>query len=217
MIKLIAGFVIHLALAGNPHLPDGPPSIGCWILPRTGYVTCVNHETKVADWTCYTLRPEYSECSQKRGNWFKADKDLPGWLRVPPTCYGRTGYDRGHLCAYKDSCDTMEKARQTFLMSNMAPQKPCLNRQHWKRLEAEVRQMALEYGEVHVCTGPVWKSSLLGKLDCGAWIPHAFWKITTTDANRYAFLLDNDCYADEGVYDFVVDVSEIEDLTGLKF
>lgn len=179
IIGFIAQFAVFLALAGNPHVPNGPPSIIHHILVRDGYVVGWDPATKNPAWVCYTLCPENSICALERGSWFKRDPDLSGEINVDPDEYLYTGYDRGHCAAYKDQCDTERKARQSFYMSNMSPQLPCFNRQIWRYLEAEVRQMALTYGEVHVCTGPAWHNALLGMLNKRIWIPHSFWKVVT--------------------------------------
>ena len=53
--------------------------------------------------------------------------------------YRGSGYDRGHLKPAADSKGSMEEMESSFLMTNMAPQTPNLNRGIWKQLEEAVR------------------------------------------------------------------------------
>jgi endonuclease G len=48
-----------------------------------------------------------------------------------------------------------EAMRDSFLMSNLSPQKPGFNREIWRRLEEWVRDQAVANEEVYVVTGPV--------------------------------------------------------------
>ena len=49
-----------------------------------------------------------------------------------------------------------ESQRESFSLANMIPQDPSNNRGVWARLEAAVRKLAEERGEVFVVTGPVF-------------------------------------------------------------
>lgn len=58
-------------------------------------------------------------------------------------------------------------------MSNMTPQLPKLNRISWRKVEASVRKLALQDGEVWVVTGAIFGSKRIGN---GVSVPTLIYK-----------------------------------------
>ena len=89
----------------------------------------------------------------------------------------RTGYDRGHMCPAQDrSCDLLAM-RSTFVMSNIAPQVPRLNRGDWKKTESFCRSAARLYDTVQVLALPIFlnrDTMFIGSHRLA--VPHAFIK-----------------------------------------
>lgn len=114
----------------------------------------------------------------KRKNKFIPDPNLVKQAEpyVGPKEYVKTGYDRGHLAPSADFSWSQKANDLTFVMSNMAPQTPNLNRDAWKRLEEKVRGWACGEKIVTVITGPVIEDGL-SKLESGLIIPDSFFKI----------------------------------------
>lgn len=77
-----------------------------------------------------------------RTNDFRADKRIKN--SPTPDDYTNTGYDRGHLTPAADS-STDEQMSDTFLMTNMTPQEPTVNRTPWRLLEVKVRELPFSY------------------------------------------------------------------------
>jgi endonuclease G len=79
--------------------------------------------------------------------------------RIEPEVYTRSGYDRGHL-APNHAIATRYGAQaqaETFLMSNIMPQKHELNGGLWRQLEQRIAtSYAGRFGEVWVLAGPVF-------------------------------------------------------------
>lgn len=78
---------------------------------------------------------------------------------VPWYAYSHTGYDRGHLAPnYIISRLYGHKAqKQTFLMTNIVPQRPRLNELVWQRLEEiEADHLAPSLQALRVTTGPIF-------------------------------------------------------------
>ena len=57
-----------------------------------------------------------------------------------PSQYINTGFDKGHMAPAGDSSNEQEMF-ETFLMTNMTPQKPTLNREAWRMLEEHTRTL----------------------------------------------------------------------------
>ena len=74
---------------------------------------------------------------QGRPGTFEPDWRLPEALRATTRQWTRSGFDRGHLTPNAAVADPYGRVAQleTFLLSNVCPQAPHLNRGAWERLE----------------------------------------------------------------------------------
>lgn len=105
------------------------------------------------------------------------------------TDYALTGMDRGHMAPADDASSELE-ARDTFLLSNMTPQEPTLNRKAWKVLEDHVRDLHLANSitDTHVLTIAVYsKPQYMGRIPK----PTGYWKIVYKDNSTKYFYADN--------------------------
>ncbi|WP_292460601.1 DNA/RNA non-specific endonuclease, partial [Methanothermococcus sp.] len=83
-------------------------------------------------------------------------------------------YDRGHN-AENASLDYSKKVqKETFLMSNIAPQAKWLNRKYWAKVERFSRFLAVKYGIVNIITG---NCGSIGHLKNNVNIPKWWYKI----------------------------------------
>ena len=99
-------------------------------------------------------RPEVQAQVAKRTNRFREDPEIPTGSATNAD-YRKSGYDRGHLAPAADMAFSVQKMADSFFFSNMSPQVPAFNRGIWKRLEEQVRNFALQEGEIMVVTWPV--------------------------------------------------------------
>ena len=69
-----------------------------------------------------------------------------------------SGFNRGHLVASANQIEENIQNSETFLLSNMAPQRPMFNRGIWKRLETAVRALdsLKKVFETYVISGPIF-------------------------------------------------------------
>jgi len=145
--------------------------------------------------------------------------------RVEHRDYTRTGYDRGHLAPnYAISRLYGREAQlETFLMTNIVPQKPDLNRKVWQRLEeAAVDHFTQQFSRIAVVTGPVFDQDI-ERLDSWVEVPDAFYKIFVgfdgqgQPKSMLAFLMPQNVRGSEPLTKFVVSVDQIEEATGFDF
>ena len=84
--------------------------------------------------------------SRREPSWrFTEDSRVPS----PRAChddYTHSGFDRGHMVPAADRSSTISSMRQTFIMTNVCPQAPALNRGAWKRW----RMLAGDMSEVAI-------------------------------------------------------------------
>jgi endonuclease G len=89
---------------------------------------------------------------------FREDLRVPEKFRAMLEDYRGSGFDRGHLIASADRLQRRVVNSETFLMSNMSPQSPAMNRGVWAQLEEAVRALARQdrYVEVYAICGPLF-------------------------------------------------------------
>lgn len=92
----------------------------------------------------------------------------------------RALYDKGHMAPANDFAFSQEAMNDTFVMSNMVPQKPKLNEVAWKTLEAQVQKWACGEKRVTVITGPIIEDEMKS-LDGGLAVPERFYKVVVDE------------------------------------
>ncbi|MDC5703542.1 DNA/RNA non-specific endonuclease [Vibrio europaeus] len=201
------------------HLDVGLPSEQPdQVLCRDGYAVGYNFQTKNADWVAYHITAESVNASFKRSNSFKEDSELPDYARSTLADYSRSGYDRGHLAPSATMDFSQDSMKQSFLMSNMSPQLPGFNRVGWRILEEHVRDLANEYNELYVVTGPIYQGneSTIGN---NVIIPSAFYKVVLDPAfnEAIAFIVPHRDVSSSELASFVTTIDAVEQQTGLDF
>ncbi len=150
-------------------------------------------------WALEVIDPRNSLIEVERADNFRADLRVPEQWRVDLDDYVSSGFDRGHLISSADRRARAIENSETFLMSNMAPQRPGFNRGIWKELEEAVRQLASDerYLEVYAICGPLFDFRRpVEKLGDGVAIPHGFFKsvlaeTTTGSLKLWTFAIAN--------------------------
>ena len=146
-----------LSEVGLPLISDTIPNI---LLERYCYTTSYNPKTRLPNWVIWQLTGEHV-MKRKKGVWndFREDMDLPAEMRSTLEDYASSGYDKGHLCPGGD-CNWSDEGRdETFLLSNICPQNPNLNRGDWKEIEMACRKWAKQYGSIYIVCGPIFFKS----------------------------------------------------------
>jgi len=93
---------------------------------------------------------------------------------VTPSDYTGSGYDRGHLVPNADRYGSPQANAETFVMTNIVPQKGDLNRFPWERLERYSRSIVRRGNDVYIIAGVYGeKGRLRGKVT----VPTNCWKI----------------------------------------
>lgn len=118
----------------------------------------------------------------------------PSWrFTADPLCRGRqashddfrrSGYDRGHMCPAADRSRDISSMKQTFVITNVCPQAPALNRGPWKRDEIRTRSYVLGGHKIRVMACPVyWRADtqLIGSSRVA--VPHGFTKTIFADGS----------------------------------
>jgi len=222
------------------HVPQPPASAPAWsrghvyagfpryarplkVLENQGYVVGYCDTRKNPLWVAYRAFDVDNPLRHKRPSRFRVDRRTRA--QVSHDDYTRSGYDRGHMAPnYVINTRYGQQAQyETFLMSNIVPQKPNLNRHVWVALEMLVaKDYTARFEEVWVICGPVFDGSI-ETLASGVEIPDAFYKIIVDEKQRavrvLAFMVPQgvERQDQEPLVRFLTSIREVERRTGLDF
>lgn len=177
------------------------------LLVNTHYSVGYHTGKRVPLWVSHQIS-QSSIGDIKRRNDFRQDVRIPRSARSTNEDYRKSGYDRGHLAPAADfSGVNIPVMSESFLLSNMAPQVPWLNRQLWNRIEKSVRDnVTSNPGTVaHIFTGTTFnklspKAIQIGISIGNVSVPYGFWKtvvyvVTSKDSlGKTTQMLDGEAF-----------------------
>lgn len=218
-----------LAIMPVGHLAWGPDDCDGRLLNHQFFVICYASGWKLARWTAYRLEPGDLEGKAPRIERFRPDPLLASSERAELSDYRNSGFDRGHLAPADDFVRSPEAIDATFVLSNMVPQDPSLNRGRWRVLESEVHTLASRSLTTWIITGPIFMSpdsQPVGPerylaVDRVAIPTHLFkmvLQITTTGERQvFAFVFPNQGALPGPSLSYSVSVDQVERWTGIDF
>ena len=196
-----------------------PTSTTQQIVQHEGYNLSYSEEHEQAEWVAYSLDKKDIVYTERERPFFNEDPKVKtksaNWRS-----YKQSGYDKGHLCPAGDRRATKKSYDETFLTSNISPQKHDFNAGIWNRLEQKTRYWAKKYEHLYVVTGGVLKGNMetIGKDKVS--VPNLFYKVlldyTKPEVKAIAFLLPHK-ESKKPLYEFVVSIDELEQKTGIDF
>ncbi|APG65276.1 endonuclease [Tenacibaculum todarodis] len=196
-----------------------PTSTTGQIVQHSGYNLSYSEKHEQAEWVAYSLDKKDIVYTDRKRPYFYVDKKVKT-TAAHWRSYKKSGYDRGHLCPAGDRKLTEESFNETFLTSNISPQKHDFNAGIWNRLEQKTRYWAKKYDHLFVVTGGVLKGNMktIGKDKVA--VPNQFYKVlldyTQPQIKAIAFLLPHK-ESNKPLYEFVVSIDELEQKTGIDF
>ncbi|WP_459830609.1 DNA/RNA non-specific endonuclease [Hydrogenophilus islandicus] len=210
--------------------PYGWPKGGARLATRLtnpGFVISYSEWHGAPQWVAYRADPPPRFRLKPRPEQF--EPDWRTWrCRLHIGCvthqsYSRSGFDRGHMAPnFMIGTRYGEEAQHaTFLMSNIAPQRPEHNRGSWERLERlEANRFAPGAAKLWVIVGPVWDEHPARFSHEWIAVPQAFFRVLLREeANGerrvLAFIVPQEAEPDADLRRFLVTVAEVERRTGL--
>lgn len=176
-------------------------------------------------WVVYKLTPAKENAPHlKRPDGFHADWRNLGFITSGD--YTNSGYDRGHMAPNHAISILYGKEAQyeTFLMTNITPQKPSLNQKLWQQLEEkELEAFAPKLKALWVYTGPLFDAKVTRlKSSYFVEIPDAFYKMYVGieedgTLRTLAFILPQNAKATDRLEKYAVSIDEVERRSGFDF
>ena len=193
------------------------------ILRNEGFMLEYSETLQNPVWVVYKVTQKRYP-SGKRPSGFS--KDWRSLASVGHDDYTGSGYDRGHMAPNYVIATRYgrEAQKDTFLMTNITPQKPKLNQKPWQRLEEIIANDFSEWhGDFWVFTGPIFGENPSTLKSSSVKIPEAFYKILVkpstpqTPATALAFIFPQNAKANSSLMKFVSTIDEVEKRTGIDF
>lgn len=190
------------------------------ILKNIAYTVGYCEKRKNPLWVGYRYDEKKGKNKLKRPSGFKTDSRTDS--KVKTSVYTNSGYDRGHLAPNAGVAFRFGGKAQleTFLMTNIVPQTPILNRQVWKRIEDVESELANKFENVWVIAGPIFDDNVT-LLKNVVEIPDEFFKIIIDEEKdrirTLSFILPQDVTGKESINEFFATIDEIEEKTGFDF
>ena len=212
----------EVLFAGAPVRVDSPAPADIRILERGEFLIGWSDTLRHPVWCAYHVKPEPRyDCGERPS--FLKDRSQP---RSPaPDDYTKSGYDRGHMVPNYAIVTRYgaEEQRKTFLMSNIAPQTPALNRGVWREFEHRIADLwTSRYGEIWVVIGCISDETdreTLSGTDID--VPTAYYQVIIAqedmDVRSLAVLFRQDVPWNAWAARHIVTIDELEKLTGLDF
>lgn len=246
ILGLSAGFLLRNPLEKAIHLnvsqisfPSSsnevevqPLPIVAQIIKRDGYTVCYDGRSRNPFYVIETITKESLQGHADRAyHSFKEDEAIPAHLRATLLDYKGSGYDRGHLSPAAHHKKSNTHMAESFILSNISPQKPQFNRRYWAVLEKHVRELTHIYNRVQVITGPLYQPQgevgerfvlhkVIGPNDVA--VPSHFFKLLTLESERgieiKSYILPNESIPPETPLEvFQATVQKVERLSGILF
>ena len=198
---------------GQPMTPKQNTTLIC----RKAYILEHDNKAKIPIWVSYVLTPDHTTGCVKRSNAFSTDESLPVDQRSVPKDYAKSGYDIGHQANDGDMSWDVNVERDSFILSNMAPQLPGFNRGIWKELEDQTRAFAKNRGHnLQIYVGPIYSVKQDKTIGNGVVVPHAFYKIIT-DMTTHEVIVTEFIHepSKQPLSSFITSIAQVQKDTGL--
>lgn len=190
-------------------------------LCRIGYATTHDVQAKLPIWTVWTLSKDNAlGCIDLASSPFVEDKTFPLYQRASPKDYTYSDFDRGHIAPDADMSYNIDALYESYIMSNIVPQYPGLNRGIWKALETYTRGWVLQQNtSITIYSGPIYNITNSPKIGNGLTVPSSFYKILIDNNSKVvlAFVFPNSPLVGNNLEYYRTSVSAVESKTKLKF
>lgn len=199
--------------SGESLCPFGVPALGTsWsgvnvtMISRSGYLALHNDDKKTPVWVCEQLTmnnvhgpligrdiwcADPNLCKQQHSDGRPVCNPMQCELGATDHDYRGSGWDRGHLAANMNERLNKDRKRDTFFLSNAAPQVgERFNQSTWQALEFDLTTHVCAVDAMWAITGLLYAddswangSASLGKIGSGIEIPTHFWKLVVWEVH----------------------------------
>ncbi len=192
------------------------------LVEHGGLILGYNEKHEQANWVSHIIIPAVNRGNLARTNDFRKDSLVKTGSAVKADYWYR-GYDRGHLAPSADFRWSPRAISESYVYSNMSPQKPELNREIWAKLESFVRKHVwVTEEQLYVVTGPIFDEGLetITQGPNVLTIPKRYYKVVLDiegdEKKAIAFIMPNEL-CKQPIVSYATSIDEVEKITGLDF
>lgn len=211
----------EVAFAGTPRRTGAPAPADIRVIDRGEFKIGWSDHLRHPVWVAYHVPAAASHAVGPRPN-FRKDRGVPA--SPPAGAYDRSGYDRGHMAPNYAIASRFgeDMQRETFLMSNIAPQSPSLNRGVWRNLEHRIADLwTKKWGEIWVVVGCISGDGQETLSGTDIDVPEKFYQVVVAqsgfDVRAFAVVFDQTIDYDAWPTRSLVTIDELEEMSGLDF
>ena len=210
-----------VCFAGTPVRTGAPAPTDIAVLDRGEFKIGWSPKLRHPVWVAYHVPAAATFDEGRRPN-FTKDRDAKD--SPPAAAYDKSGYDRGHMAPNHAIVTRFGEAvqKQTFLMSNIAPQSPQLNRGIWRDVEHRIADLwTARWGEIWVIVGCISDEANETLSGTNIDVPRQFYQIVVaqdgTQVKAFAVLFDQDVPWGAWPTRYLISIDDLERRTGLDF
>lgn len=203
-------------------LPIVPEGVQNETVEHGALILGYNEDYEQANWVSHVIIPAVNKGNLSRTNDFRRDSLVSTGSAVKAD-YWYSGYDRGHLAPSADFRWSARAISESYVYSNMAPQRPELNRESWANLESFIRKHVwVKSEQLYVVTGPIFEEKMetITQGPNVVSIPKRFYKVILDiegdEKKAIAFVMPNEL-CKQPMVSYAVSIDEVEQMTGLDF
>jgi len=173
---------------------------------------------ELPSWIAYQLSPEQAKATGTFKDKYIADPLVTTGSAVPKD-YKDAPYIMAQLVPVEDMFTSPKAVEESFMMTNIVPQKPAFNRFIWKVNEKLIREWAKEGNILYIITGPVLTDVPFFTFGANkVSTPTRYYKaVLDVNGKRAIGFLFRSNTANGAAKSFAVSVDELEKATGLDF
>jgi len=118
------------------------------------FVTCYDTAIKLPLWSSYLLTEDFANDTRNREDCFRDDPRMyPNSNQTTCDYYSGSGYNRGHISPRNDFNRSQTAMHNTYLFTNMVPQKAPHNQSTWRYTEEYINDLAEDQDSIYIVTG----------------------------------------------------------------
>lgn len=190
-------------------------------LDKNYFIICYNEQWRTATWVGYHLDRKIISGTAIAPNSFREDAELPPEDRSTVDDYKNSNYDKGLMAPAVVFRSNPEAMSLTFLLSNIVPRSPHLNRKTWPLLEQFIINLTSKGANTWVFTGNIVNKED-NKLHKRVVIPDSCFKAILHEdkagnLSAYAFVIPNAASNLSSLKDYMYTISHLEGLTDIDF
>lgn len=191
-------------------------------LRNDGFMLAYSEKLANPLWVTYRVTQTKLDYGKRPG----FQTDWRSIARIQQQDYTGSGFDRGHMAPNYVIASRYgrDAQRDTFLMTNITPQKPAFNQKIWQRLEEiSANHFSKQFKQFWVVTGPIFDAQPKRLKKAPVAIPKAFYKIFMLPQSEHAppqalaFILPQTAKSNDNLLKYVTSVDEVEKQTGIDF